>query len=342
MAGEHGEDYEDAMTEEELAGSAAEQTTTKDNKRANNAFAELMAPKRAKPPPPPPPPSHAYGARYLPGREALGMYIANPAKYTPKTTTTTTTTTATSGDVAGQVIYFSDDFVAVHDKFPKSAVHCLLLPRDPAVSRQHPVALLNRTDPDGVLLRQRICAEAAKLQAIVAAELRRRFGRFSAADAAREAVLRGEGDDNKDGNDDTAAILPPGRDWSQEVLVGVHARPSMNHLHVHVLSRDMHSARLRNRKHYNSFTTPFLVRLEEFPLAADDPRQPGPHHTSSTRRDEGGGGGGGGSGSVRGDGGHTGFLGRSMTCWRCRKGFGNKFQELKRHLDVEFEAWKRE
>lgn len=71
--------------------------------------------------------------------------------------------------------------------------------------------------------------------------------------------------------------LPPGRDWAADVVCGVHAAPSMRHLHVQVLSRDMHSPALRHRKHYNSFVTPFFVDLADFPLADDDPRhRPGP------------------------------------------------------------------
>ncbi len=103
----------------------------------------------------------------------------------------------------------------------------------------------------------------------MASELRRRFGAFSRADEARQAVLTGTVDDG-------GAELPAGRDWQADVRVGVHAHPSMSHLHVHVLSRDMHSANARHRKHYNSFTTPFFVPLADFPLAADDPRRKSP------------------------------------------------------------------
>lgn len=87
----------------------------------------------------------------------------------------------------------------------------------------------------------------------------------------------------------------------------------MNHLHVHVLSKDMVSDCLKRTSHYNSFTTPFLVRLDEFPLAADDPRR---------APDRGG------------------YLHADMACWRCGKAFGNKMSKLKDHLADELEEWK--
>ncbi|CAK7237637.1 aprataxin-like protein [Sporothrix eucalyptigena] len=260
------------------------------------------------------------GFRKFQSREALGMYIDNPSAYMGTRQLGSTPANADSAlTVAGQVICYDDHFVSIHDKFPKASVHALLLPRDPDVYKEHPIVLLSRRDEAGEAFRQAVCVEAEKLRTILAGELQRRFGQFSAADAAREAVLRGDAE--LDGE------LPAGRDWSKEVIMGVHARPSMNHVHVHVFSRDMHSEKMRHRKHYNSFTTPFLVQLDEFPLAPDDPRQPFAVRTQ-----------GGLSSETADDAGDN----RDMKCWRCGRNFGNRFQELKRHLDVEFEAWKKE
>ena len=89
----------------------------------------------------------------------------------------------------------------------------------------------------------------------------------------------------------------------------------MNHLHIHVISVDRHSDRLKNRTHYNSFSTPFFIRLEEFPLGEANMRRRISHAGN--------------------------YLAEDLVCWRCGKNFGNKFAELKRHLDREFEEWKR-
>lgn len=245
--------------------------------KRKNAFSALMAPKK-KPPPPP------AGASPFKNRMGLGAYLGDPGSFP-----------------ASVVIAHSADFVLIHDKFPKATVHTLLLPRAPAVRLLHPFDAL----ADPVFL-ARVRAEAARARALVAGELQRRLGRHSAAEAARQAVLDGG---------DAGAELPRGRDWAAEVVCGVHAVPSMSHVHVHVLSRDMHAETMRHRKHYNSFVTPFLVDLDDFPLSLADPRR-------ATKRE--------------------GYLARELRCWRCGRGFGNQFKMLKEHLEEEFEAWKKE
>jgi aprataxin len=220
-------------------------------------------------------------------RAGLGLYTHDPASFP-----------------ASRVIYYDNDFVVINDLYPKSAVHTLLLPRSPTHSQQHPFEAFE----DAEFL-AKVQTEAAKLRKLVAKELQRRFGKYSAAEKRREAVLSGEVElaDDQD--------LPAGRDWEREVKVGIHAHPSMSDLHVHVISRDMSSECMRHRKHYNSFNTPFLVDVADFPLAEDDPRR----HP-----------------------GRAGYLNSDLVCWRCGRNFGNKFKQLKDHLAEEFEEWKRE
>lgn len=215
----------------------------------------------------------------------LGAYLSDPASYP-----------------ASRVIYHTPDFVVINDKFPKATVHTLLLPRSASHNLLHPFDAFN----DAEFL-AKVRAETAKLKTLVAKELRRKLGTFSKAETAREAVLNG--DTEGDG------ALPPGRDWEKEIMCGIHAVPSMSHLHVHVLSRDMHSECVKHRKHYNSFNTPFLVDLDDFPLKDDDPRR-------DTKR--------------------QGYLQQDLKCWRCGRNFGNQFKKLKEHLEVEFEDWKHE
>ncbi len=247
------------------------------------SVAALMAPKKKQPPAPP---ARSRGGNPFKDRMGLGAYLGDPAAFP-----------------ASVVIAHSPDFVVIHDRFPKATVHTLVLPRSPAANLLHPFDAL--ADP---ALLAAVRAQVAQTKRLVAAELQRQLGRYSAAEAARQAVLDGE-----DVTEETD--LPRGRDWAAEVLCGVHAVPSMSHVHVHVLSRDMRSAKVKHRKHYNSFTTPFLVDIDDFPLAEDDPRR-------DTRRE--------------------GYLRRDLVCWRCGRNFGSKFAELKEHLEEEFDAWKRE
>ena len=244
-----------------------------------------MAPKPKVPKTPPSSKSkRSFANNAFHGRDALGQYILSPKKYSPSV-----------------VVYHDDSFVALNDAYPKSTVHCLLLPRSEKHTRLHPFEAFE----DAAFLSS-VRVEAAKLKTLVANELQRKYGPFSKQDEAREAVLNGVVD---------ADELPVGRDWMRDVRVGIHAHPSMNHLHVHVISVDRHSVCLKHRKHYNSFATPFFVDLDDFPLKEDDVRR---HPTKE------------------------GYLHSDMKCWRCGRNFENRFAKLKEHLEMEFEEWKRE
>jgi aprataxin len=146
--------------------------------------------------------------------------------------------------------------------------------------------------------------ETKLLRSLAAGELRRRYGKYSAQDKERQEALSADPPPDE---------LPPGRDWEREIVCGVHAVPSMNHLHIHVISIDRYSDWLKHKKHYNSFSTPFFVPIDDFPLAQDDARR---HPT------------------------REGYLRRDYICWRCGKDYGNKFSELKVHLEEEFNEWK--
>ncbi|KAM0670555.1 hypothetical protein MY8738_000798 [Beauveria namnaoensis] len=283
---------EEALTKEEIQ-SAPEAVPAGEKRK--NAFAALMAPKKKAPARPSP----GGGHHLFKDRMGLGAYLAEPSAFP-----------------ASVVVAHDADFVVIRDKFPKATVHTLILPRSSAINLQHPFDAL--ADPT---LLAHVRVQVARTRALVAAELQRQLGRFSRAEAARQAVLDGEEaavqgqGGGGGGGGGGEMMLPPGRDWAAEVICGVHAVPSMSHVHVHVLSRDMHSHKMKHRKHYNSFVTPFLVDIDDFPLAGDDPRR-------DTRRE--------------------GYLNWDLRCWRCERNFGNKFAQLKEHLEQEFDEWKRE
>lgn len=216
--------------------------------------------------------------------DGLGAYTYDPASF-PQS----------------RVIYYNEDFVLINDLYPKSSVHCLLLPRDPVKQLEHPLDVFNDLD-----FLEQVRAETSKAKKLVAGELRRRYGKVSAQDKSRREAMDA---------DDPPDELPPGRNWENELIVGIHAAPSMNHLHIHILSKDMYSPCTKKDNHYNSFNTPFLVGLGRFPLSEDDPVR---HHSLS------------------------GYLHQDMHCWRCSRPFGKKFARLKEHLEEEYEEWKRQ
>jgi aprataxin len=253
-----------------------------------NAFTELMKPKKPHQPAAFKPSQSlaSKASQVIRGvwRGALIEYITNPERFPT------------------QVLRVTEHTVLIKDAFPKATIHLLLLPRSPEHYLLHPHAAL--ADEAFLAVMRNEAAVAARL---AAAELARQLGSFSASmKATNEAMDRGVPFDE----------LPPGRDYGKEIKVGVHAHPSMAHLHVHVISRDMHSDRVRHRKHYNSFNTPFFVPLADYPLEEGDVRLETAYQ--------------------------NGNLAKDLVCWRCGKGFGNRFAELKKHLDEEFEEWKRE
>ncbi|KAK3399992.1 HIT-like domain-containing protein [Sordaria brevicollis] len=251
--------------------------------KKRNAFAELMAPK--------PKAAKHHQTKNSGGKPAKGKwsgalleYIDHPNRF-PE-----------------QVIRVTDKTVLIRDGFPKATVHLLLLPRSPAHYDLHPHEAFQ--DKDFLAMMRDEAASAARL---AAAELERKLSGFSASSKARnEAMDKGIPFDD----------LPKGRDYLPEIRIGVHAHPSMDHLHVHIISRDMHSDKVKHRKHYNSFNTPFFIPLDAYPLAEDDELRSTSFQNAN--------------------------LSKGFVCWRCGKEFGNKFAELKRHLETEFEDWKKE
>ena len=220
------------------------------------------------------------------GRDGLGAYIASPTAFP-----------------ASRVIYHNEKFVVINDLYPKSSVHLLLIPRDPSKTYLHAFEAFE----DSAFLAD-VQVEVKKIRGLAAKELRRRFGTFSEKDMARGAAMDLE-------PAPAEHDLPAGRDWDEEVVSGVHAHPSMNHLHIHIISKDRMNECMRHRKHYNSFATPFFVPVEDFPLDPKDKRR----HP-----------------------GHEGYLGSDLVCWKCGKNFGNRFARLKEHLEEEFQVWRSE
>ena len=139
-------------------------------------------------------------------RDGLAVYLASPASFP-----------------SSRVLYHTPDFVAIHDLYPKSSIHLLLLPRT-ALSTTHPIDAFDRDS--GLLAACK--AEADKVRILVASELRRRFSRYSVQDRAHyEAMEQLEPPAPGEGAEPGESQLPPGRPWECEVMCGVHAGPSM-------------------------------------------------------------------------------------------------------------------
>ncbi|XP_051154793.1 aprataxin isoform X2 [Leptopilina boulardi] len=54
-----------------------------------------------------------------------------------------------------------------------------------------------------------------------------------------------------------------------EFIIGYHAIPSMQRLHLHVISTDFNNSCLKTKQHWNSFTTPFFLSSQKNERQAD-------------------------------------------------------------------------
>jgi len=52
------------------------------------------------------------------------------------------------------------------------------------------------------------------------------------------------------------------RHADSQFRMGFHAKPSMLHLHLHLISQDFDSVGLKTKRHWNSFTTEFFISVE--------------------------------------------------------------------------------
>lgn len=135
------------------------------------------------------------------------------------------------------VVLFHDENVSIiYDAFPKSKVHLLILPRDESMSKKRPQEAFKDSKVRKLL-------EGYVQQGI---ELARK--------AFDKEWKRIDGDDEK----------------RMDIIVCCHAVPSLNNLHIHVLTADMCGRNMKNRKHYNSFNTKFAIHFDEFPLQEED------------------------------------------------------------------------
>ncbi|EPS40829.1 hypothetical protein H072_5265 [Dactylellina haptotyla CBS 200.50] len=267
-----------------------------------NAFAELMA-KKPKPPPEPAKPPKSSTSYFLNNdpRSGLAVYLKDPTSCPP-----------------GTILFYNDDFVVIKDAFPKATVHALILPRDIAITHLQPIEVLNSNPTLLASLRE----IANQTRDLLVKELQRIHRNSSKTEQIREKAFealerRAISEPGFDPDSDEAmATLPPHRDWASTLKIGVHARPSMSNLHIHIISEDMHSPAMKRRVHFNSFNSKFFVNLDEFPLDKDDVRIPGVSKGATNL-----------------------FIKGDMVCWRCKRNFKNQFKQLKEHLEMEYDAW---
>lgn len=216
------------------------------------------------------------------------------------------------------VLFYDDDVVIIKDAFPKSIRHYLVIPRDRSWSLTHPLDAFNNR-PD-------------------------RYEKFTTyVETAKDLIVESFVEQGLISCDNIARATFK----NTFIRAGVHSIPSMANLHIHVITQDFHLARMKNKKHYNSFTTPFFVDFDDLDPSLgvsaksdfltsfagssneDDSELDAdtePVVCSSRRR------------FVRDSRELNKFLRDSpLTCVYCGKQFGNSLAGLKAHLSQEYE-----
>ncbi|KAI0780891.1 hypothetical protein BD413DRAFT_462632, partial [Trametes elegans] len=130
-------------------------------------------------------------------------------------------------------LWYSEDTVTIHDKYPKGLYHELVLPlirpplRAADLKDLRSLLLLPREQAKGVLLKLR--RDALETKRLIEQEM----------------------------------VIQHTATWP--VHIGVHALPSLEHLHVHVVSSDFLGEYFKRKKNLNSFHPKlgFFIHLDE-------------------------------------------------------------------------------
>ncbi|CAR28785.1 hypothetical protein ZYGR_0U01440 [Zygosaccharomyces rouxii] len=185
-----------------------------------------------------------------------------------------------------ETIFWDDKVVIIGDAFPKAQFHLLVLPRDPQLTKKHPTTAFDGN-------------EKSHLQPYVIKAQEYIFEKFT----AKFSPLNGNPffEHEQEFFDRDTFI-------QRFIQVGIHSAPSMDNLHVHVITKDFHSPKLKNKKHYLSFNSDFFVLWSQLPL----PQTPDTKQQEQLLKNQ------------------------DMVCTYCHANFKNRMQHLKEHLEIEF------
>ena len=127
-----------------------------------------------------------------------------------------------------EIFLNADNFVVIYDAYPKAKIHLLVIPKRHFLLCNG-IEYLTKNDLPKIeemhRIAQRIVSSAAMVTAL-------QNGSSSSSGRVRTGTT---------------------------ILLGFHNVPSLYPLHLHLISDDFNSESLKNKKHWNSFTTEFFV-----------------------------------------------------------------------------------
>lgn len=228
------------------------------------------------------------------------------------------------------VVFYDSNVTIIYDRFPKSVIHLLILPRLGTLTYKSPFEILTDKPTLELLfpyvLRARLFA-ARYLDAVK----NDRPNLPSAKDFPTLAEVGYYPGGLRPTNAPTG-----GQPCLDRIRSGFHAMPSMANLHIHVISLDLYSPALKRFNHYNSFTTVFFLPFDSTHVNAKylnvlydsdsyispNDKNYNQHHLTSPDQ----------------------YLDichhAPLVCRFCNKKF-ERFNMLKQHLALEYEKWKK-
>jgi len=153
---------------------------------------------------------------------------------------------------SAEVFYEDEDVVVVYDGFPKARVHLLIIPKRSCVDAATPSELTPAALPG--LIRVHALANDLKhhLEQLAACIATRPNPHGSCHNGIEESTIAATLGSNGCMRNLLLGGLVPLR-------LGYHASPSLEPLHLHLISGDFDSPCLKHKKHWNSFQPPFFV-----------------------------------------------------------------------------------
>jgi aprataxin len=130
---------------------------------------------------------------------------------------------------ASQIFMQTSRFVVLYDGYPKSTLHLLFIPR--------PV-YLNKLYPDNC---QAYDLRKLKLLHLAAKEIQQHMEQWWCGGGSGSVVPEGTG-----------------------INVGYHEKPSLERMHIHLISNNFESVNMKTKKHRDSFQTDFFVDIDKF------------------------------------------------------------------------------
>ncbi|GAA5983614.1 hypothetical protein JCM11641_007300 [Rhodosporidiobolus odoratus] len=162
----------------------------------------------------------------------------------------------------GVFLQADDKTVTIFDGYEKAKYHFLVMPRDP-----FPLDDGTKLPSGHLESLSKLLKSQHKLEVLKALERQ--------ADEVKEMI-----------QDE----MQKEEGWTWDVQIGFHAVESMRHVHLHVISSDLISPKLKNKKHYNSFHPKlgFFLHLHEVIEGVEDGSlklQPPKHYESILKDD---------------------------------------------------------